>query len=311
MSTATAMRTLLAEVASRIAAAPRLEGDVRDDAVREAQLLVAGVLDVAPGVVLQAAARDDTVTPPVVDAVRRATARRAEGEPLAYCVGHAAFRHLVLQVDARVLVPRPETEVVVDEVLRCTADAPGGVAVDIGTGSGAIALALATEGRFDRVIATDVSRDALDVARANARRVSPATPLDFRAGADLAPLAELRASGTRVRVLVSNPPYIAWAEAAALPSSVRDWEPSVALFADDDGMARYRVLLTGAPALLEVGGWVVLEVDARRGGITADLARQHGYDPVRLVRDYAGRDRVLVARWPGPRERATPGSIGQ
>lgn len=290
------MRALVAEVTAALAAAPRLEADVRDDAAREAQLLIAGVRDVAPGVIARELAADAPIDATFAQRVREATARRIAGEPLAYCVGHAAFRHLVLAVDARVLVPRSETETVVEEALRVTADRSGGIALDIGTGSGAIALALATEGRFDRVIATDISADALAVAATNTARVAPVTPVEFRLGADLAPLADLKPGGTPARVMVSNPPYIAWHEAGALPSSVRDWEPSVALFADDDGMARYAALLTSAPAVLEPGGWVVVEVDARRAGRTADLAVAQGFVEVRLVRDLAGRERVLVAR---------------
>lgn len=290
------MRALVAEVTTALVASPRLDTDVRDDAAREAQLLVAGVRDVAPGVIAREFAADAHVDADIVARVREATERRVAGEPLAYCVGHAAFRHLVLHVDARVLVPRSETEIVVEEALRVTAGRPGGIALDIGTGSGAIALALATEGHFDRVIATDISTDALAVAGANAIRVAPKTPVEFRLGADLAPVADLKPHGTPARVMVSNPPYIAWHEAGALPSSVRDWEPSVALFADDDGMARYATLLAGAGAVLEPGGWVVCEVDARRAGRTADLAVALGFVEVRLVRDLAGRERVLIAR---------------
>jgi release factor glutamine methyltransferase len=291
------VRALVQEVAATLAAAERLEPEVRADALREAQLLVAGVLDVAPGDVIRRSALGDALTADEVHAVQRATVRRARGEPLAYCVGRAAFRDLVLAVDRRVLIPRPETEIVVEEALRVTAGHPGGVAVDIGTGSGAIALALATEGRFAQVIATDLSLDALAVAQANAAAVAPATPVEFRAGADLAPVRTLKPEGSGARVIVSNPPYIAYTEAPALPASVRAWEPPVALFADHDGMARYEALLAGAPAVLEPGGWLVLELDATRAERTADLARAQGYSEVRLVRDLAGRDRVLVARW--------------
>ena len=236
-------RQLLTQVAAKLADAAALEPDVRADAQREARLLVAGVQDWSPG---QLAHQIDAVAPAsAVPHVAAATARRVRGEPLAYAVGTAAFRHLTLQVDARVLIPRPETEVVVGEALAATADRPGGIAVDIGTGSGAIALALATEGRFDRVIATDISADALEVARANAAAIGGATPVEFRMGADLAPI-----HGVRARVLVSNPPYISFEEAAALPASVRDWEPATALFAADEGMARYAALLAGAADLL-------------------------------------------------------------
>ncbi len=291
------LKTALQEITVQIAAASRLEADVRSDAAREAGLLAAGVLDVAPGDIVRRVARGDALPLEQLQQLRGAAGRRVLGEPLAYCVGRIGFRHLVLSVDRRVLIPRPETEIVVEEALRVAAGTPGGIAIDIGTGSGAIALALATEGRFDQMIATDLSADALAVATENAERVAPSTPLEFRHGADLAPLADLKPAGRSARVIVSNPPYIAYSEAAALPASVREWEPPVALFADHDGMARYEALIAGAPAILEPGGWLVLELDTTRAVRTADLARTAGYDEVRLVKDLAGRDRVLVARW--------------
>lgn len=270
-------------------------GDVIDVLV-EARWLIAAVLDVPVAEVARRVATRANVAASEAQRIAAAAARRSAGEPLAYCVGTAPFRHLDLLVDRRVLIPRPETEVVVGEALRITADRPGGIAVDIGTGSGAIALSLATEGRFDRVVATDISQDALAVASLNADRVRAAhphaAPVEFRHGADLAPLSDLKA-----RVIVSNPPYIAYDEAAALPRSVRDWEPPVALLAADRGMARYDAILGGAAALLEPYGWVVFEVDSRRAADTEALARARGYQQLQVVRDLTGRDRVLLAQY--------------
>jgi release factor glutamine methyltransferase len=231
-----------------------------------------------------------------VTRIELATQRARRGEPIAYCAGRAPFRNLVLDVDQRVLIPRPETEILVDVVLRLVATSPGGTAIDVGTGSGAIALALATEGAFDRIIATDVSRDALGVAELNFERVSSrATRVEFRHGSGLAPVR-----GEKARVLASNPPYIAYTEAMQLDRSVRDWEPPMALFAGDEGMAMYETLLAGAPEVLERAGWVVLEVDARRAERTAACARQTGhYSSVELVPDLSGRLRVLVAQVAG------------
>src|SRR6185437_10594353 len=156
------------------------------------------------------------------DLPRGATRRRAAAlrAPFAYAVRRASFRHLTLDVDERVLIPRPETEGLVEQVLQLSGGM-GGTAVDIGTGSGAIALSLASEGIFDRVVATDVSLDALAVARLNASRLAGAlrAPVEFRHGSLLAPITDLRAA-----VIVSNPPYIAYHEAAELPAGVRDWE---------------------------------------------------------------------------------------
>lgn len=118
-------------------------------------------------------------------------------------------------------------------------------------------------------------------------------PVEFRLGADLAPLAGLTA-----RVIVSNPPYIAYEEAAALPPSVRNWEPPTALFAANGGLARYAVLVRGARTVLEPGGWLVLELDANRAAPVVAMATAAGYDQVQVRQDLAGRDRVLLARSP-------------
>jgi release factor glutamine methyltransferase len=263
-----------------------------DDARREAADIVAALLDVPR--FWAAAHGDERVSAAQALAMRDAARRRARGAPFAYAVGRAAFRHLTLTVDERVLVPRAETEQLVQEVLDATAAAPGGTAVDLGTGCGAIALALAQEARFDRVIATDVSTGALDVARANAARLRGAlrAPVEFRAGAWFAPLA-----GVRARVVVSNPPYIALDEAPALPPSVRDWEPAVALFSADSGMRDLACIIRGAPAVLEPRGLLALEVDSRRASLAAELALADGrYRDVAVRLDLAGRERILLAR---------------
>lgn len=226
------------------------------------------------------------------DAIRAAGANMTRGMPMQYAVGRAAFRQMELQVDPRVLIPRPETEMLVELVLGLAAK--GGTIADIGTGSGAIALALAAEGKFDRVIATDVSEDALDVARANLAAI-PAERrvlVEFRRGNLLEPLA-----GETVGAVVSNPPYISRAEEGDLPPGVRDWEPSVALFSDDDGMAAIRAIVRGAADVLEPGGLLALEIDSRR----AELARESAEtDPrlrdVEIRTDLTGRERFLVAR---------------
>ena len=222
----------------------------------------------------------------------RAAERLAAGAPFAYAVGRAAFRHLTLAVDERVLIPRPETELLVDEVLRRAG--VGGTVVDVGTGSGAIALALATEGRFDRVIATDVSLDALAVARANAAAHAAAlrAPVEFRHGSLLAPLA-----GERAQVVVSNPPYIAFAEAGELPTAVRDWEPALALFSGATGLDATATLVGEAGSVLESGGLLALEVDSRRAGRTAAIVAGCGaYGDVEVRRDLTGRERFVIAR---------------
>jgi release factor glutamine methyltransferase len=234
------------------------------------------------------------------DLWRRACAaadKRAAGAPLAYAVGRANFRDLTLEVDERVLIPRPETELLVDLVLeRC---APGGTAVDVGTGSGAIAIALATEGKFDRVIATDISRDALDVAQKNAHRYS--TNIELVHGSLLATSDITRPqAGTRqtsdVRAVVSNPPYVSFGEIRELPASVRDWEPMIALLSGRDGLAITAQLVRQSAVRLQPGGLLALEVDARRVSLITELVSSEvRYEGVTVLLDLAGRERFVLA----------------
>ena len=222
---------------------------------------------------------------------RRAAQHRSAGAPFAYAVGRSAFRHLTLHIDERVLIPRQETELLVDEVLAREAT---GLAIDIGTGSGAIALALASEGRFDRVIGTDVSSGAVAVARANGERLAPSlnAAVEWREGSLLAPIA-----GERAHVLVSNPPYISFDEAPTLPESVRDWEPPFALYSALGGMAISASIVRGAPDVLVAGGLLVMELDSRRASLAAELALASGrYRDVSVRLDLAGRERFLIAR---------------
>ena len=228
------------------------------------------------------------------DRALRAAEKRARGAPLAYAVGRAPFRHLTLDVDERVLIPRPETEQLVELVLEETNGTTGGVCIDVGTGSGAIAIALAAEGHFSRVYGTDISRDALDVARENVRLSAPAlrAPIDLVHGSLLGPLLDVRAS-----VVVSNPPYISVGEAPALPESVRDWEPAVALFSGSDGMAATARLVRESAEVLAPGGLFALEVDARRASVAAELVlRERRFRSVRIELDLTGRERFVLAR---------------
>jgi len=225
---------------------------------------------------------------------RIAVEKRIQGAPLAYAVGRASFRQLTLDVDERVLIPRPETEQLVDLVLDELSATEGGVAIDVGTGSGAIAIALAAEGHFSRVYATDISRDAVDVARHNAE-ISKSflrAPLDVLHGSLLGPLLDVRA-----RAVVSNPPYIALGEAASLPASVRDWEPAVALFSGTDGLRATAQLVREAADVLAPGGLLALEVDVRRSSLVAELvSRERRFHAIRMELDLTGRERFVLAR---------------
>lgn len=224
----------------------------------------------------------------------QAASRRAAGAPFAYAVGRAAFRHLTLHVDCRVLIPRQETEQLVELVLEHLAGRNDAEALDIGTGSGAIAIALSTEGRVRRVVATDISADALAVARENVRAMhvgGGGVHVELRAGAAYAPV-----QGEVFDVIVSNPPYIAFQELADLPGSVRDWEPSAALSCGDGGLDVTRAILEGAPAHLRPGGLLALEVDERRASDVAELAAATaGLRNARVLLDLAGRERFMLA----------------
>ena len=225
--------------------------------------------------------------------------KRARGAPLAYAVGKANFRTLTLAVDERVQIPRPETELLVDLVL---ARRSTGSVVDVGTGSGAIAIALATEGKYSRVVASDISADALDVAKANAAACG--ADIEFRqgdllgtvSGRSLAEYAEHADNGAEFSVVVSNPPYISLGEAVELPAAVRDWEPAVALFSGHDGMAATTRLVNEAADALTAGGLLALEVDSRRASLVAECVASHGrYEQITVELDLTGRERFVLA----------------
>lgn len=240
---------------------------------------------------------DVILGPDVRVAARSAAARLIAGAPFAYAVGTAQFRNLNLNVDERVLIPRPETEVLVEEILkRFRARNPAGdwgIAVDIGTGSGAIALSLAVEGRFTRVVATDSSLDALEVARTNAAMSRDALrcPVEFRSGSLLSPVQDITA-----RLLVSNPPYITYDEARDLPPSVRSWEPPTALLSGSNGLAVTAAIVQRGVSLLEHAGVLALEVDERRASLVAEMVMSAGgYTDVSVVLDLTGRERFVFA----------------
>ena len=239
--------------------------------------------------------------------------RRAVGEPLQYVLGRWDFLGLDLMVDRRVLVPRPETEVVaqiaLDEAVRLGArrgahDLWGAattdyVVADLGTGSGAIAFALACALPDAEVWATDVSPDALAVARANLAGIgSAATRVRLEEGSwfDALP-ADLRG---RLKVVVSNPPYVAETEVPELPSVVADWEPRLALVSGPTGLEAIDAIVAEAPAWLDPqGGVLVIELAPHQADAARELARAAGFDAVDVVRDLADRERVLVARVAG------------
>lgn len=240
---------------------------------------------------------DRPLTPGELAEFKARLRRRAKREPLQYIEGEAAFRDLRLRVDPRVLIPRSETELLVDEVLAWARGREGLHALDVGTGSGAIALSLATEGPFSRVVATDVSAGALEVARANLAAAAPGAPVELLQGAVYAPVR-----GETFDVVVSNPPYIGESERGALDPGVRDWEPAQALFSGADGLDVIRELVAGAPRHLRPGGLLALEIGWKQAGAVAELVRAvDGFSEPAVRRDLEGRDRIVTAEF-GTRE---------
>jgi len=221
--------------------------------------------------------------------------RRLRHEPLQYIEGRAEFRHLSLHVDRRVLIPRPETEVLVGEVLAWVAGRENLDVADIGTGSGAIALSLRQEGAFGRVIATDSSPDALRLAEENAGRTGMTGRIDFRLGDALAPLGR-----EHFHVIVSNPPYVAESDRLRLGAGVEEWEPHDALFGGEDGLELIRRIVAGAPAKLRPGGLLALEIGPEQWEMVAELVREtNGFDEPVMRRDLAGRERFMLAELRG------------
>jgi release factor glutamine methyltransferase len=215
--------------------------------------------------------------------------RREAREPLAYILGEWGFRRLTLKVDQRVLVPRPETEVVVERCLELLRGLDRPAVLDVGTGSGAIALAIADEHPGARVAAIDVSAGALEVARENARVT----------GIEVA-FAEHDVSGGlegAYDLVVSNPPYVTAEEIETLEPEVRDWEPRIATVGEEHTEA----IAAAAAQVLVLRGHLVLEVADGRAKVVSELLRRLGYEEVRSGEDLTGRDRLVEGRWSSAR----------
>ncbi|HEY1269905.1 MAG TPA: peptide chain release factor N(5)-glutamine methyltransferase [Candidatus Binatia bacterium] len=220
-------------------------------------------------------------------------ARRANGEPVSYITGRREFWSLDLVVTPAVLTPRPETELLVETSLKLIAAKSSPHILDLGTGSGAIAVALAKEIPGAEIVATDIFREALEIARANARRHGVANRISFFAGDVFTPVAAMTGG---FDLIVSNPPYIRRADIAALPRDVRDYEPRIALDGGADGLDFYRRIVTEAPDYLLDGGFVAVEIGAGMGPEVAGLFTNAGFADVRIEKDLAGLERVVSAR---------------
>jgi release factor glutamine methyltransferase len=220
--------------------------------------------------------------------------RREAREPVAYIRGRRAFRTIELEVTPDVLIPRPETETLVDVALEVLEGSPGEPsALDVGTGSGCIALALAAENPYVRLLATDVDEAALAVARRNAARLGLERRLDFA----LADVFHGLPRGCRFDLIVSNPPYIPAAEYEQLEPNVREYEPRTALHGGEDGLDCYRRLVPQTARRLSAGGVLAVEVGAGQETAVVELFAAAGaYDPAQQRSDLAGVPRVVWAR---------------
>jgi release factor glutamine methyltransferase len=239
----------------------------REDARREALFLLTGLLGITPGAISVQADRllDDRE---LAEYESRLVRRRS------------------------VLIPRPETEQLVQCVLDWCRERDGLKAADLGTGSGAIAISLAVEGPFTDVVGVDISPEALKVARVNARDAAVEDKVDFRLGS----LFDAIRTGERYRVIVSNPPYVAEREADTLPEEVREWEPAVALYAGPTGFEVIEQIVNAAPRHLEPGALLALEVAPAVADAALDLVRStRGFGEERIVKDLAGQRRILLA----------------
>jgi release factor glutamine methyltransferase len=241
---------------------------------------------------------DRPLSPEERTSLREGVKRRAAGEPLQYVTGEVAFRHIVVKVRPGVLIPRPETEVLVDAALTVVDAAIArrgeALAIDLCTGSGCVALALAQERPEVRVLATDIAPDAVALTAENAERLGLAERIDVLAGDLFAAVPADLLGG--VDVVVSNPPYVPSGDLVGLPPEVAKFEPHLALDGGEDGLDVFRHVIEGARRWLRPGeGRIAIELDERRVQQAASEALQW-YEDVSVVTDLTGRDRIVTAR---------------
>ena len=269
------------------AATARLAEAGVESARLEAELLLARACDDCARALLYAEL-DRELTQEQIDAFEANVSRRVRREPLAYVLGEWGFRRLTLKTDRRALIPRPETEIVVERALDHVRDLDEPAVLDVGTGTGAIALAIADELPTARVTAMDVSEDALALARENLEL----TGVNGRVRLVEHDLTSGLGDG-EFDLVVSNPPYVEPHELATLQPEVRDWEPHIALVAS----GATEKLAESARDALRTGGWLVLETAAGSGERVERLLTDLGFEDVTITPDLAGRDRVAEGRW--------------
>ena len=279
---ATEIRSLLDEGAAKLARAC-------DEPRREAELLLGAALGRSRAWLL-AHPEERILDCEATDRYEAYLTRRSCGEPAAYLLGEKEFWSLPLKVGPGVLVPRPETELLVECALaHLPAERPCTV-LDLATGSGAVALAIASERPLARVVATDLESAAVDTARLNATRLGLAGQVEVRTGHWYEPVA-----GQRFDLIAANPPYVAAGDPRVEPG-VRRHEPPQALFAGIDGLDALREVIAGAPGHLAPGGWLAVEHGDAQGGVVRSLFEAAGLEAVRTLPDLAGRDRCTEGR---------------
>jgi len=222
--------------------------------------------------------------------------KRIRGEPTQYILGRREFWSLDLKVTPEVFIPRPETELLVEEVLKIFGGEKGmGLRfMEVGTGSGAVAIALAKELKRCSIVAADISREAILLARENARIHGVSGRIRFLVG-DL--FSALKEGEPRFDLLLSNPPYIPSSKIERLPREIAEFEPRVALDGGADGLVFFRRIVMGAPSFLRDGGWLMLELGEEQGGAVAEMIRDTGsFEYPRIIEDDSGLDRVIRAR---------------
>ncbi len=277
-------------------ASEKLEQAGIDDYLADAEILTWHAADIDR---LAAFLDNPEISSQTLAKIRRGTARRAMGEPVQYIVGHVEFYGLRIAVGRGVLIPRPETELLVEEAAKTVfarqahqpvSLQPAPAILDICTGSGCIALALARQFPQAIVIGTDISAKALQYAKKNASS-NKITNVVFRNGSLFGPVKR----GELFDLITANPPYITRAEIPDLQREVRNWEPSGALDGGDDGLDFYRRILSETVRHLKPGGAVILELGYGQAAAVTDISAQNGLEVVSIIKDLAGIERVLHA----------------
>jgi len=275
-------------------AAARLSAHKVDNARWDAELLLCHVLGRDPAWLL--AHMQDRIDEQSLRLYERVIDRRAVREPLQYITGKQEFWGLPFKVTPDVLIPRPETEFVVEAALKAVSMTIAPVIIDVCTGSGCIAISLAKELLNAQVFATDRSEQALGIARENARMNQVADRIRFLFGDLFAPVKELDLRG-KVDVIAANPPYIPMGDLAALQPEVRDFEPEMALIAGPQGTEIGTAIIEQAPAFLKKGGALIMEMGmGQTAGFSSIIKDTGDYKTIEIIKDLAGIERVLVAR---------------